>query len=151
MTYQIEIVELREQPAAVVHGHADSGHIGQFLEKAFSDVAAVVAAEHLTYTGAPFGRYTPTGDGGFDVEAGFPVSGPAVAAGAVEIITLPGGLVARTLHRGSYEGIGAAYEATGAWVQQHGFIVAGAPWETYLDGPEVPTPRTEVYFPVHAV
>ena len=151
MSYEIDVVERPEQAAAVVRGHADSAHIAEFVSHAFGAVASVVEHEHLTYAGAPFGRYTPHQDGSFDIEAGFPVEGAAVPEGEVDIVTLPGGLAAHTVHVGPYSGIGAAYEATGAWVAAHGYAVAGPPWEAYLDGPEVASPRTEIWFPIRQV
>ena len=148
MTYDIDVVQRQEQPAAVVHGHADTAHIAEFVSHAFSAVASVVEQEHLSYAGAPFGRYAPHQDGSFDIEAGFPVAGAAVPEGEVEIVMLPGGPTARTMHVGPYSGIGAAYAATSAWIAAHGYAVAGPPWESYLDGPEVANPRTEVCFPI---
>lgn len=148
MSYQVEIVDRPEQTAAVLRGHAAGADIGPFLTEAFGSVAALVGQQRLTYTGPPFARYTPTEDGSFDIEAGFPVAGPATSRGRVEIITLPGGPTARTLHVGPYETVGAAYEATAGWLQEHGYVAVGTPWEAYLDGPGTPNPRTEVCVPV---
>lgn len=146
--YDVEVIERPEQPAVVLRGHADSAHIAEFVGRAFGETAAVVEQEHLSFAGPPFGRYLPTGNGEFDIEAGFPVSGSATPQGNVDIVTLPGGLTAHTMHVGSYEGVGAAYEATATWVAEHGYVTSGPPWETYLDEPSVPNPRTEVFFPV---
>jgi effector-binding domain-containing protein len=51
------------------------------------------------------------------------------------------------MHVGDYAGLGAAYEAATAWLTDNGYVVTGEPWECYLDGPEVPEPRTEVFIP----
>ncbi|MGN6605527.1 MAG: GyrI-like domain-containing protein [Jatrophihabitans sp.] len=147
MDYTIDIVERPQQTAAVVHGHAGPEHIAEFVGRAFGAVARLVEHEGLTYAGAPFGRYVPTSDG-FDIDAGFPVTGDAVAEGEVELITLPAGPAAHTVHTGPYAEVGAAYEATGAWLHEHGYRRAGAPWEVYLDGPDIPLPRTELFWPV---
>jgi effector-binding domain-containing protein len=147
MRYETQFVDLEAQHTAVVRGHVRADEIPDFLGPAFGEVIVLLDKQGLHPTGAPFGRYRPTEDGGFDVEAGFPVSGVVEAAGRVEPSDLPGGRVARTLHVGSYGDVGAAYDATMSWLVDEGCVVAGEPWESYLDGPEVAEPRTEVFVP----
>ena len=66
--------------------------------------------------------------------------------------TLPAMTVARTLHVGRYEDLGAAYGAVSAWVTRHGFEGAGPLQERYLDGPgdgSAPSGyRTEIEMPI---
>ena len=147
MTYDIEFVELPHQDTAVVCGHLTTEQIASFVGPAFGEVIDVLGLQGLHPTGAPFGRYRPTGEGEFDVELGFPCSGVVVPSGRVGPAELPGGQAARTLHVGSYGDVGAAYEAVTARLAAEGRAITGAPWECYLDGPEVPEPRTEVFFP----
>ena len=152
------MADLQEQHAAVVCGQVTMDRIADFLGGAFSEVMQVVAAQDLHPTGPPFARYrfldvdggpggTPVGLRELDVEAGFPVSGSVTGAGRVEASTLPGGHVATTLHVGSYTDLGAAYDAAHQFLTDEGYEVAGAPWESYLDEPEVAEPRTEVFMP----
>lgn len=149
MRYAVELVDLQRQPAAVVRGHVDNEDgIGSFLGSAYDEIMAVVEHEGLQLAGAPFGRYRVTGDGGLDIEAGFPVHGDLVPEGRVVAGDLPGGQVARTLYRGDYGGVAEAYRATADWITDNGMVATtDAPWESYLDDPEVPTPRTEVFIP----
>ena len=149
MSYVIDLVDLQEQPAAAVRGHVPADGIAGFLGEAFGEVARVTAEQGLRVAGAPFGRYRPTGDGGMDVEAGFPVRGEVTSSGRVEPVILPGGRMARTLHVGDYAQVGAAYAAVQTWLVENGYVGAGEPWESYLDGPDVPQPRTELFFPCH--
>jgi effector-binding domain-containing protein len=51
------------------------------------------------------------------------------------------------LYQGDYAGVGSAYEAVERWLAEHGYVSAGTPWESYLDGPEVAQPRTVVQVP----
>lgn len=148
-SYTVEIVDLQEQQCAVVRGHVSHDGIGEFVGRAFASVMAVSARQGLAVAGAPFGRYRPAADGGWDVEAGFPVHGTVTAEGDVVPSTLPGGNAARTLHVGDYGALGAAYDATQRWVIDNGYLVDGDPWECYLDGPEVAHPRTEIFMPCH--
>jgi effector-binding domain-containing protein len=73
------------------------------------------------------------------------------AAGRVEPAVLPGGTVARTLHVGSYDTVAAAYEATESYLTDNGYEPSGPAWECYLDEPDVPQPRTEVFMPCRPV
>ena len=43
--------------------------------------------------------------------------------------------------------VAAAYAAIEAWFATSGHRPTGAPWDTYLYGPEVPQPRTTVTWP----
>ncbi len=157
-TYEVRMADLQEQPAAVVCGRVTMDRIADFLGGAFSEVMQVVAAQGLHPTGPPFARYrfldqdgaAGTGASGakeLDIEAGFPVSEGLAPSGRVEAAALPGGHVATTLHVGSYADLGAAYDATQQFLTDEGYEVAGAPWECYLDEPDVPEPRTEVFMP----
>jgi len=146
MRYETQFVDLQAQHTAVVCGHVTTDQLPEFLGSAFGEVITVLDKQGLIPAGAPFGRYRPT-DGGFDVEVGFPCSGAVEATGRVEPAELPGGRVARTMHVGSYDEVGEAYEAAIAWITDEGYVVTAAPWECYLDGPEVPEPRTEVFVP----
>lgn len=146
MRYETQFVELQSQHTAVVRGHTTTEGIAEFLGPAFGEVINVLDKQSLHPTGAPFGRYRPT-DGGFDVEVGFPCSGVVEAEGRVEPSELPGGHVARTMHVGSYDDVAAAYEAATSWLTDEGCVTTGDAWECYLDGPEVPEPRTEVFIP----
>lgn len=148
-SYTVELVDLQEQECAVVRGHVSLEEIGPFMGRAFGSVMTALARQGVAVAGAPFGRYFPAAEGGWDVEAGFPVHGAVAADGDVVASVLPAGSAARTLHVGDYGGLGAAYEATRRWIIENGHVPDGAPWECYLDGPEVANPRTEVFMPCH--
>jgi effector-binding domain-containing protein len=147
MSYDIEIAERRGRPAIVLHGNVTVDSIPAFVAGAIGATAAVVGLQELTFAGPPFGRYTPKADGSFDVEAGFPVAGSPRPAGEMVVTSLPAGTVAHTVHTGSYDTVGLAYEAVEKWLAEHDYVTAGAPWETYLDEPGVPDPRTEICVP----
>ena len=147
MRYETQFVDLQAQPTAVVRGHVSKEGIPDFLGPAFGEVIVLLDKQGLHPTGAPFGRYLPTDDGGFDLTVGFPCSDVVEPVGRVEPSELPGGRVARTMHVGSYDEVGAAYEAVISWLTDEGCVVSGEPWECYLDGPEVAEPRTEVFVP----
>ncbi|MEI6621540.1 MAG: GyrI-like domain-containing protein [Actinomycetes bacterium] len=146
MEYEIRIVDVEAQPAAVVRGEVGLAAIGQFVGDAFARVMQVAAAQGLAITGAPFGRFEPRGDT-FGVAAGFPVSQLPVGQDGVEPIELPAGPTAQVMHQGPYDGVSAAYRAIEEWGREHDYEASAPPWECYLDGPEVPEPRTLVVAP----
>lgn len=144
--YTVELVELAPQPCAVVRGHVALEAIPGFLGQAYGDVMGVLAGEQVSPAGPPFARYHVTGDG-LDVEAGFPVTGPVSPTGRVTAGEQAGGLVATVMHRGDYGKVEQAYRAAEDWLAVNGYVPAGEPWESYLDGPEVAEPRTVVSLP----
>ena len=150
MGYDVELVDLQEQRTAVVRGHVTFEGIPDFLSAAFGEVGQALAGQGLRSAGPPFAQYAVRSDG-FDVEAGFPTSAAVEPSGGVTPGELPGGRAARTLHRGPYSEVPAAYDALATWATDDGYRPSGAPWESYLDAPDVPEPRTMVYLPCVAI
>lgn len=146
MGYHVEQIDLEKQPTAVVRGLVPEEAIPEFLGWVFREVMEAIEAQGLHPAGMPFGCYVPTADG-FEVEAGFPTSAAVAPTGRVVASSIPGGPAVQVLHRGSYGEVRAAYEAAEAWLVDNDWESAGPPWETYLDGPEVPEPRTVVSLP----
>jgi len=65
--------------------------------------------------------------------------------------SLPAAKVARTIHHGGYEGLGAAWGELTAWMKAEGHEAGPNLWERYLAGPESGDPsgwRTELNRPV---
>ena len=147
--YDVELVSLPAQPAAVVRRHVEHTGIAAFLPEAFGAVQAALAQQHVSPAGPPLARYSLAGNG-FDIEAGFPVERPVAPTDRVAAVELPGGPAAQTVHRGDYTGLRGAYEALEMWLADNGYVAAGAPWESYLDGPDVGQPRTLVIYPCAA-
>jgi effector-binding domain-containing protein len=146
MSYVITTEELLEQSTAVVRGRVSAQALPKFLSTAFEETVAAMTAQQCFPAGPPFGRFEDTPEG-WAVEAGFPSSAPVRAVDAVEPSSLPGGMVATTIHVGSYRTISLAYEALQAWLEPHGYRAVGAPWESYLERPGAAEPRTKVCLP----
>src|SRR5690606_41724667 len=91
---------------AVVSGTVAEPRIGEFLGQAFRAVSQVVAQQGVQIVGPPFARYHRRGDGRFDVEAGFPVSGYIWTVGAVRSSGLPPGTRETEVHEGRYQRVG---------------------------------------------
>ncbi len=101
--------------------------------------------------GMPFARYHGM-EGTMDVEAGVPTAGPGKASDTINVSSLPGGDAATTVHRGPYDGLGAAHEALIAWAKDNGRTPSGGPWEVYITDPSAqPDPEqweTKVFLPL---
>jgi effector-binding domain-containing protein len=144
MEYHLE--RLHVQTVAVIRAHLAFDGIPAFLAGTFAEVREVLAAQDLEAAGPPFARYAVSGRG-FDVEAGLPSSAPVTPTGRVEAAELPGGPAIVILHHGSYDDVASGYRAGTKWLAANRWAATGAPWEVYVDGPEVPEPRTLLYMP----
>jgi len=155
----MEPVSVQQAPALrvlVLERTIDRAEIGSFLGEAFSAAGAALAAAGSHPTGGPVARYDMA-DGQFTVQAGLPIEADlpdpaalsreaAMVDGLVEA-EFPAGPAATTVHTGPYEQIPAAYQELSSWMAEHHYRPTGRPWEQYLDGPEVPAPRTVVWWP----
>ncbi|MEA2827334.1 MAG: hypothetical protein QOG43_1773 [Actinomycetota bacterium] len=82
-----------------------------------------------------------------NVEVGVEVEGPFASDGPVVSSALPAGETAMAVHRGSYDGLGAAHLAIRDWCAANGRNLAGPRWEIYGDWHEDPAQlETEVYY-----
>jgi effector-binding domain-containing protein len=158
-----EIVELEPQPTAAVRIRQPMAELdlAAAFDRSMPLVAQRIVASGGSIGGPPFGRYHRFGPDVVDVEIGFPVGTPpaglqplaSCAEGEVGISELPGGPVARTIHRGSYDGLSRTYDGLHAWIHaQSGVDDGDGPWESYVDDPRSTTEqsqvRTEVIWPL---
>lgn len=141
---QISVIDTLPTLVAVRVGDVTHDGVGPFVQEALAGIAQALGP---AIVGPPLARYDLI-EGGFRVEAGFPVSS---APPGLDVITLPGGVAAQGLHSGPYSGLGAAYGQFEEWFGESGHEMTGAPWETYLDEPDVPEPRTLITWPCRPV
>jgi effector-binding domain-containing protein len=66
-----------------------------------------------------------------NVEVGVLVAAAFPGEGRVVVSQLPGGRVARTVHRGDYAGLAAAHDAVHRFAAASGLELAGPRWEIY--------------------
>lgn len=155
------IVDLPPQPtvAARVQQSFDELDIGALFELHMANVADRIADLGGEPSGAPYARYHEFGPERADVEFGVPVVTPVpnlrpleeCEAGEVGSGELPGGPAAITLHRGSYPGLGAAYDRLSGWMKEQGHAPGIGAWESYIDDPTKVAEadlRTEVIWPL---
>lgn len=150
----VEIKEFPEQNAITVRFKTSIKNIGMDLGKSYASVFTHIGKVGGQPVGPPFAVYHDQEfkEDDVDVEAGAPVAGPLPGGEGVNSTVLPGGTFASTLHAGSYESIGEAYERIMAWISENGYRPSGPCRELYLTDPNaVKDPadnRTEILFPV---
>lgn len=109
--------------------------------------------------GPAYGRYHEFGPTHVDVEMGIILcDSPAPAVphddgeDRLRLSELPGGPTAVAVHRGSYDGLGDAYNDLHEWIHQQGRDDGPGPWESYVDDPgavaDVADLRTELHWPL---
>ena len=74
-----------------------------------------------------------------NVEVGVELSRPCPLTGRVVASSLPAGVAATTVHRGSYAGLGDAHAAVRDWCAATGRMPTGTRWEVY--GPHSDDPE----------
>ncbi|WP_280263145.1 DUF302 domain-containing protein [Nocardia abscessus] len=158
MQYQVALVESAPEVVLRVPREIrpNSNLLGEDIAEGMREVTRIVQSAGLTASGAPtitFRQDLPI-DEAIVVEFGVPVEpapnlGPSSGA---QVVLMPGTLVARTSHRGSYRDLGAAYQVLRQWLRDAGYQPIGPPTEAYLIGPdEVSDARrllTEIRLPV---
>jgi effector-binding domain-containing protein len=149
---EYELLELPPQTTAVIRARLPMAELPGLFERAFREVWALLAAQHVEATGPPFGFYPSMPGELVEVEAGFPVGRRIEPAGDVVPGELPGGRVVKALHVGPYETLPATYGALQRWMAEQGLEPAAGPWEHYLSDPSrEPDPatwRTQIFWPV---
>lgn len=139
MSNQFEITEAPAQPTLVVKRTTTVPQLSAEIGHAYGAIMGYLASLGEQPAGMPFVCYTRMGPDSLDVEIGFPVGHAIAGQGEVQASDIPGGKRAVTMHKGSYESIGATYGALMGWLGQQGLQPAGPFFESYLNSPqEVP-------------
>lgn len=149
-TPEITLTEPRR--TAVIRLTVPRAEMHLVMGPAIAEVVAALAAQGVAPAGPVFSHHLRMDPELFDFEVGVPVSGGFEPAGRVVEGALPEVKAARTVHHGSYEGLGAAWGELSAWVSSRGLTPAGYLWESYLAGhetdPDPATWRTELVQPL---
>ncbi len=90
-------------------------------------------------------------EGNADVEVCVPIAEKIPETDAIKCYELPGGKMAKIVHKGPYEASGPAYEKLFAWIEENGKELSGPIREAYLNDPREVGPEeilTVIYAPV---
>jgi effector-binding domain-containing protein len=130
------IVQTTAQLTAVIHLKVPRARIQEVMGPGLAEIKAAVAAQGVAATGPWFTHHLRISPDTFDFEISVPEAAPVTAAGRVRPSVWPAMKVARTVYRGPYEGLAAAWGEFDAWVKANGHEPAPDLWECYLAGPE---------------
>ena len=111
--------------------------VGPVIEPMYPQLMALLGNAGVTPIGPSVAYYTPAPEQSEDalwVHATFPVSVESVPG--LETIEVPAATVASVIHRGSMEGIDAAYQTLHRWVRDHDLTATGRAREIYLEVPD---------------
>jgi effector-binding domain-containing protein len=133
-TPQITKTDSRE--IAVLHLTIPRSEICNVMQAGLRELLGTLAAQSIAPIGPWFTHHLKMEPGIFDFEIGVPVAAIVAAAGRVRPAQRPVLMVARTIYRGPYEGLGAAWSEFDAWIAAQGRKPAADLWEGYLAGPE---------------
>ncbi len=152
MRYEVSTHEVPDQPILSVRQRLPMADLPGFIGQSYQEMYRHLGELGVEPSGAPLVIYHAFGPGDVDAEVSVPVAYPVEASGRMTSRVLPAGTVARTLHQGPYNELGAAYTELTEWVGDHGFEAVGPASERYLNepGPDVlPTGYlTEIDIPV---
>ncbi|MHB8868984.1 MAG: MerR family transcriptional regulator [Thermoleophilia bacterium] len=163
MPYEVKLQEVQPQPIAALRYRIPPADISSVFGPALGQVFAHIGRAGGAPIGPPLAAYHTFDEDTVDFEVGIPIVAPIPeepGSGGPSIPTvhnfeLPGGLVATTIHIGSYDGLETAWAAIMGWIQEHGHEAGDLVcWETYLTDPESePDParwQTQLFVPLKA-
>ncbi|MBD0711479.1 MULTISPECIES: GyrI-like domain-containing protein [unclassified Streptomyces] len=128
---------VRQEPVttAVVRGQISLPELRGFFDTSFGTLGRVFHDQRITPLGAAFGLYRGSLGDRTDLEVGFVTDHAVRAEDGVVAATLPEGRVARTTHRGAFDGLGASWERLGTWMRDRGLAPGAERWEVYVTRP----------------
>jgi effector-binding domain-containing protein len=131
-----EIIETETRLTAVVHITVTRDKIREVMGPGLREVLDALKAQGIEPTGRWFTHHLKMPGEVFDFEVGVPIAKKVKETGRVKNGTLPATKVARTIHRGPYEGLGDAWGQLEKWIKANGHSSASSLWETYVTDPE---------------
>ncbi len=153
---QVQIKNVGEQTVLLLKGISTKETIGQDMEAMFGKVFTYIDGAGIQPLGPPLALYYTEPGPQWKISVAVPVANETVVPEVnqrIQLITLAGGKMASTIHTGSYEQLGDAWNMFYQWVQSNDYYPAGPAREIYLEGPEQqPDPtkyQTQLLWPVH--
>jgi effector-binding domain-containing protein len=138
-----QIIPTAPQLTAFIRLTVPRAEIRNVMGPGLGELRAALAAQGIAPTGPWFTHHLKIDPGIFDFEICVPVATPVAPSGRVQPGQLPATTVARTVYRGAYEGLAAAWGQFDAWIATQGLAPAPDLFECYVSGPESnPDPAT---------
>lgn len=87
-----------------------------------------------------------------DIEIVFPIQQEIEETKEIKCYDLPGGIMAKIIHKGPYEACAPTYEKLYNWIEKNGKTITGPIREVYLNDPRevgIENALTEIYAPIN--
>jgi DNA-binding transcriptional MerR regulator len=151
MTYEITVrgVSQRTLLSTMVSTSPDS--VSRELTAAYGRLFGYLQEMDVEPLDAPMAVYHRCDDERWDVEACVPVAEDAQGNDEIYKRDMPACHAVVTVHRGPYEGLGAAYQAVLSCLDENGHKASGPAFDRYLNDPQVVDPHdllTEIVWPI---
>lgn len=153
---EVELVEVEPQRVIGMRRRGPYSQIGEMLGElaqyaVSSGVQLAGPPVYLSHEMSEEEAMAANEAGNADIEVTFPVIGQVEGTDKITVYELPGGTMAKTLHRGPYDTCTQTYRELFAWLEENGKQVTGPIREVYLNDPGEVEPKdilTEIYAPV---
>jgi effector-binding domain-containing protein len=144
MSYEVRVIEVAARPTIVVKATTSWKRFPSVWKEMLDEVWTCLRAGGIDQGCRNIMLYL---DDVPHVEVGVELLTPCPLTGRVTASNLPGGRVATTLHRGSYNGLASAHQAVRAWCAAAGEEMSGVLWEVYgHNHNDVSQVWTEIYW-----
>jgi effector-binding domain-containing protein len=139
----------REQ-ALVIRTKASVRQLPQLIGESYAKLAGYLAELGEVVTDVPFVGYHNMDMENLDVEIGFPVAGPLPDKDNMTSVAFPEGYAVFCMYRGAYGEMAGVYDEMARWIGENNLLSAGASYEHYYNGPDVPESEllTKICMPV---
>jgi len=153
---EITIVDVNPQLVAGIKKTGQYKLIAELLPKVYE----YAGSKGAKFTGSPvFLCHEITADnameadkkGTANIEVAAPIASNIPETDEITCYTLPGGKMAKTMHKGPYQDCGPTYKKLYKWLEQNNKKITGPTREVYLNDPREVAPEeilTEIYAPI---
>ena len=142
------LVDVAATTTAVIGAVVTQQELVNFFDRSFSRVATVLSDQDIAIESPAFARYHRPPAESVDLEVGFVTARAVRPDGDVRAGSLPGGRVARLVHQGGYDQLGASWGCLLSWIDAQGVTPGRDLWEVYVTEPsphiDPATLRTEL-------
>ncbi|HSM04339.1 MAG TPA: GyrI-like domain-containing protein [Longimicrobiales bacterium] len=147
-----QVTEMPRATTAFIHLRIPREKMPELFGPTLEELFGALVAQDIEPAGPVFAHHLRMDAGVFDFELGVPVDETPREEGHLQVGERPAVAVARTVYRGPYEGLPAAWGEFDAWMEEEGCEQAPDLWETYLVGPDAASDpeawRTELVRPL---
>lgn len=152
---EVTIEEVKEQLVVGMRKRGTYAEIGPMIVKVYQYAVAYNAQVQGRPTfvchETPKQAMKANEESSADVEVAVPVAQKIEGTDEIACYTLPGGQMARIVHKGPYETCATTYKQLFAWIAEHRKKIVGPTREVYLNDPRKIPPEeilTEIYAPI---